>query len=265
MAHNAGVAAMQGIREGVHALAKTCLFGERRRELMARGDVNRLIVPPTTVLEGYPLALNEADSKQALAAYGVPVPAGRVAPVGEAGATAEEIGFPVVVKLLSDTILHKTDVGGVVLNLADAGSVQDAADDMASRLGVDHVLIEPMAAKPVAEFIVGVTHNDSFGPVLVIGAGGILVELFRDSARLLLPATQDDIRRAIAGLKVAKLLDGFRGGPKGDMQALVDAIMAIAVYAHDNRTSLSELDVNPLFVLPEGDGVVAVDALIRKT
>ncbi len=265
MAHNAGVAAMQGIREGVHALAKTCLFGERRHELMARGEVDSLIVPPATTLEGEPLAVNEAESKQALAAYGVPVPSGRVASTAEAGMAAGEIGFPVVVKLLSDTILHKTDVGGVALNLADQKSVQDAADDMAGRLGIDRVLIEPMASKPVAEFIVGVTHNDSFGPVLVIGAGGILVELFRDSVSLLLPATEDDVRRAIAGLKVAKLLDGFRGGPMGDMTALIAAVLAIAAYAHDNRTSLSELDVNPLFVLPEGDGVLAVDALIRKT
>jgi acyl-CoA synthetase (NDP forming) len=124
------------------------------------------------------------------------------------------------------------------------------------------VLIEPMAARPVAEFIVGVAHNDSFGPVLVIGAGGILVELFRDSVSLLLPVTEEDVRRAIAGLKVAKLLDGFRGAPKGDTDALVAAVMAVAAYAHDNRASLAELDVNPLFVLPEG--VVAVDALIRK-
>jgi succinyl-CoA synthetase beta subunit len=192
------------------------------------------------------------------------VPKGRVAPVSEAGAIAGEIGFPVVLKVLSDTILHKTDVGGVALNLKDAAAVQATADDMTVRLGIERVLIEPMAPKPVAELIIGVTHNDSFGPVLVIGAGGILVELFRDSASLLLPTTEDDVRRAISGLKIAKLLDGFRGGPVGDVGALVDAVMAVASYAHDNRATLAELDVNPLFVLPEGEGVVAVDALIRK-
>ena len=262
IAHNSGVAAMQGIREGVHALIKTCLFGERRRELMARGEVESLVVPPAVKLAGEPRALNEADSKAALAAYGLPVPAGRVAPVAEAGAAAEAIGFPVALKLLSDTILHKTDVGGVALDLRDRKAVDEAAGDMAARLGIERVLIEPMAPKPVAEFIVGVTHNDSFGPVLVIGAGGILVELFRDSVSLLLPVTEEDVRRAIAGLKVAKLLDGFRGAPKGDTDALVAAVMAVAAYAHDNRANLAELDVNPLFVLPEG--VVAVDALIRK-
>ena len=166
---------------------------------------------------------------------------------------------------MSDTILHKTDVGGVVLGLNDKASVQHAADDMADRLGVTEVLIEPMASKPIAEVLVGVTHNDSFGPVLVIGAGGVLVELFRDAVSLLLPISDDDVRRAIASLKIAKLLDGFRGAPKADMDALVDAIMAIGSYAHDNRGRLAELDVNPLFVMAEGKGVLAVDALIRQT
>lgn len=265
IAHNAGVAGLQGIREGVHALAKTCLFGERRRELIARGEVASLAVAPATTLSGEVVALNEADSKAALAAYGLPVPTGLSVPIAEAGAAAADIGFPVAVKLLSETILHKTDVDGVALGLSNVQAVQETAEAMAVRLEIEMVLIEPMAPKPVAELIVGVTHNDSFGPVMVIGAGGILVELFRDSASLLLPTTEDDIRRAIAGLKIAKLLDGFRGGPKGDLDALVAAVMAIASYAHDQRANLAELDVNPLFVLPEGDGVVAVDALIRKT
>ena len=265
IAHNAGVAALQGIREGVHALAKTCLFGERRRELMAHGNLDGLVIPPAQALNGEPAALNEADSKRALAAYGLPIPNGRVASIAGAGQAAADVGFPVVVKLLSDTILHKTDVGGVVLGLNDKEAVQSTAEDMANRLDVTDVLIEPMAPKPIAEVLVGVTHNDSFGPVLVIGAGGVLVELFRDAVSLLLPISDDDVRRAIGGLKIAKLLDGFRGGPKADMDALVSAVMAIGNYAHDNRGRLAELDVNPLFVMAEGEGVLAVDALIRQT
>ncbi|MEM7122576.1 MAG: acetate--CoA ligase family protein [Pseudomonadota bacterium] len=265
IAHNAGVAALQGIREGVHALAKSCLFGERRRELMAQGGTDHLAVPPASKLTGEPVAMNEADSKQALAAYGLPIPDGRVASVAEAGKVAAGLGFPVALKLLSDSILHKTDVGGVALALEDAAAVQRAADDMAARLGITEVLIEPMAAKPVAELLVGVTHNDSFGPVLVIGAGGVLVELFRDAVSLLLPVGEDDVRHALSRLKIAKLLDGFRGGPKADMDALVGAIIAIGAYAHDHRGRLAELDVNPLLVMADGDGVLAVDALIRQT
>ncbi len=114
-------------------------------------------------------------------------------------------------------------------------------------------LVEPMAHKPVAEMIIGITRTDDFGPVLVVGAGSVLVELY-----------EDDVRDAIDRLKIAKLLNGFRGGPKGDRDALIAAVMAVASYAEAHRDTLAELDVNPLFVLPEGEGMVAVDALIRK-
>lgn len=210
------------------------------------------------------MTLDEWQGKQALKAFGLSVPDGRVVNAGSAASAAEEIGFPVVLKVLSDTILHKTDVGGVTLNLQNAHDVTAAAQDMAARLDIDRFLIEPMAAKPVAELIVGVIRSDVFGPVLVLGAGGVLVEIYKDATCLLLPTHEDDVRAAILGLKTAKLLDGFRGGPKGDIDALVEAVIAVAHYAQDNRDTLDELDINPLFVLPEGQGVVAVDALIRK-
>jgi len=265
MMHDGGVAALQGIREGVLAVARTCLFGERRKNLMARESRDDLTLLPAGTLGGDISAMNEWNGKQALKAYGLPVPDGRPVSVANAAGAAEEIGFPVALKVLSQTILHKTDVGGVALNLKTPEEVAAAAKDMAARLGVTDVLVEPMAPKPVAEMIVGITRTDDFGPVLVVGAGGVLVELYKDAVSLLLPLHEDDVREAIERLKIAKLLDGFRGGPKGDKDALVAAVMAVARYAEANRESLSELDVNPLFVLPEGQGVMAVDALIRKT
>lgn len=262
--HDDGIAALQGIREGVTAVAKTAAFGERRQALLHRAELDDHALPDVLPLGATPKALDEWQGKQALAAYGLPVPKGSPARIAEAGRVAADIGFPVAVKVLSDTILHKTDVGGVALNLATPEAAQAAAEDMAKRLGVTKVLIEPMAPKPVAEMIVGITRSEEFGPVLVVGAGGVLVELYKDAASLLLPVHEDDVRAAIDRLKVARLLDSFRGGPKGDREALVKAVMAVAAYAMDNRSSLAELDVNPLFVLPEGQGVVAVDALIRK-
>ncbi|MBT5433418.1 MAG: acetate--CoA ligase family protein, partial [Rhodospirillaceae bacterium] len=262
--HGEGMAMLQGMREGVGAIGKTILYGERRSEVMARTSPDDLMLAPLTSLTDDARALNEWQGKQALKAYGLPVPDGRAVDVASAAAAAEEIGLPVALKVLSETILHKTDVGGVALNLTTTEAVAAAASDMAARLGVDQVLVEPMAPKPVAELIIGITRSDLFGPVLVIGAGGILVELYKDAACLLLPAHENDVRAAIAGLKIARLLDGFRGGPKGDIDALVEAVMAVARYAQDHRDSLAELDINPLFVLPEGHGVVAVDALIRK-
>jgi len=263
-AHADGVAALQGIREGVGAVARVSAFGARRKTLLARAGLDSHALPDIAPLTGEPRVLDEWQGKQELAAYGVPVPAGRTATIAEAPLAAAEVGFPVAVKLLSDTILHKTDVGGVALNLTTLDAVAAAANDMAERLGVKTVLVEPMAPKPVAEMIVGITRSEEFGPVLVVGAGGVLVELYKDAVSLLLPAHEDDIREAIDSLKIARLLDGFRGGPAGDRDALVAAIMAVAAYAQANRDSLAELDVNPLFVLPQGHGVVAVDALIRK-
>ena len=119
-----------------------------------------------------------------------------------------------------------------------------------------------MVQNAVAEVIVGIKRDEQFGPALVIGSGGILVELVADSVSLLLPTNREAVQNAVLGLSVARLLKGFRGSPRGDMAALVDSIIAVATYAEANWQDVLELDVNPLMVLPEGEGVVAVDALI---
>ena len=121
-----------------------------------------------------------------------------------------------------------------------------------------------MVAKPVAELIIGAMRDPVAGPVLTIGAGGILVELLDDSAILTLPTTPEAINEAIAGLKIRKLIDGYRGGPAGDFAALVEAVAAAASYVVSNASKLEELDINPLMVLPNGQGAVAADALIRR-
>ncbi len=119
-----------------------------------------------------------------------------------------------------------------------------------------------MAEPPVAELIVGITRDPQFGLALVLGAGGVLVEMVRDSATLLLPTDRAAVERALSGLRIAKLLAGYRGRAAGDMAAAVDAVLAVAAFAEAERDRLIELDVNPLFVLPVGRGAVAVDALI---
>lgn len=166
---------------------------------------------------------------------------------------------PLALKAVSDALPHKTEVGGVALGLAGPEAVLAAAETMRAKvaeskpgLEVDRFLLEPMVDGAVAEVIVGVWRDPLFGLVLVIGAGGILVEL--------LPVSPPEIEAAIRRLKTFPLLDGFRGRPKGDLPALVAAIQAIAHYAEAER--LVELDVNPLMILPMGQGAVAVDALI---
>lgn len=213
--------------------------------------------------------LDEVTSKARLAACGLPIPAGRVADLAGLADAAASFAGPVVMKAVSDRLPHKTEAGAVKLGLRGVEAVLAAAKEMAERvsaykpgLKLDRFLIEPMVEGSIAEVLVGVTIDPHFGPVLVIGAGGIFVELLRDASRLLLPTTTGDIERAIRRLKTFPLLDGFRGRPKGDLPALVAAVEAVARYAGENIATLAEIDVNPIMVLPEGQGVVAADALI---
>lgn len=207
--------------------------------------------------------LNEVAAKQALQAFGLAVPQGRCVPAHEAADAAQELGYPVVVKAVSDTLAHKTEAGGVKLNLKNAGEVQNAVASMAHL--TSEFLVEKMASDGVAELIVGISRDAQFGLALTLGAGGILVELLQDTATLLLPVSRADIHAALQGLKTWPLLEGYRGKAPGDVDALVDAVSAIAAYAQAHADRLLELDVNPIVVLPHGWGVVAVDALIHLT
>jgi acyl-CoA synthetase (NDP forming) len=210
---------------------------------------------------GDPETLTEAEAKAELAAAGVPVPNGKTAHTPkEAAEVAETVGFPVALKGLG--VAHKTEAGAVRLNLADREEVLAAAEAMASV--ASGYLVEKMIARPVAELIIGAMRDPVAGPVLTIGAGGILVELLDDSAVVTLPATEKMIKAAIDDLKVRKLLDGYRGGLKGDVAALTRTVAAAASYVVANASKLEELDINPIMVLPDGHGVVAADALIRR-
>lgn len=210
---------------------------------------------------GGSITLSEHDAKTELSASGLRIPAGRTASTPQDAANAaDSLGFPVVLKGLG--VAHKTEAGAVKLNLTTRQEVLAAAEGMASV--ASGYLVEKMVAKPVAELIIGAMRDPVAGPVLTIGAGGILVELLDDSAILTLPTTPELIREAIDGLKIRKLLDGYRGGPKGDFAALADAVAAAASYVVSNASMLEELDINPLMVLPEGHGAIAADALIRR-
>jgi acyl-CoA synthetase (NDP forming) len=207
------------------------------------------------------ITLSEHAAKTELAAFGLTIPQGFTADTAEeAAAAAEKLGFPVVLK--GQGVAHKTEAGAVKLNLASREAVLDAAKAMA---GVaSGYLVEKMVAKPVAELIVGAMRDPVAGPVLTVGAGGILVELIEDSAILTLPTNEKAIREALSGLKVAKLLGGYRGQPKGDIDALVQAVASVASYVVSNASMIEEVDINPIMVLPEGFGTVAADALIRR-
>jgi acyl-CoA synthetase (NDP forming) len=203
--------------------------------------------------------LDEAESKSLLNRWGVTVAPSKVArDAHEAVAAAAELGFPVVVKALG--VAHKTEVGGVRLGLASADEVSAAVTEM-SHLSATY-LIEKMVDGVVAELIVGVVRDQQFGPYLLVGGGGVLVELMRDSASLLLPLTKERVMEALGELQCAPLFHGFRGRPRADLSAAADAILAVASLVQDSSVSIAELDINPLMLLAEGQGVVAADALI---
>ena len=203
--------------------------------------------------------LDEVESKSMLAKFGVPVPVHRVVRnAQEAVAAAEEIGYPVVVKSLG--VAHKTDVGGVRLDLRGGEAVSAAVAEMSDLAA--SFLVEKMVEGSVAEVIVGVARDEQFGPYLVVGGGGILVELMKDSRSVLLPTDKETVMRALEGLECAPLFHGFRGRPRADLSAAADAILAITNLVEDDPEAIGELDVNPLMLLAEGDGVVAADALM---
>ncbi|MGB9441981.1 MAG: acetate--CoA ligase family protein [Desulfobacterales bacterium] len=203
--------------------------------------------------------LDEAESTGLLARWGVPVPAARVVrSAGEAATAARELGYPVVVKALG--VAHKTEVGGVKLDLGCAQEVSATVMEMAGLS--ESYLIEKMVDGVVAELIVGVARDAQFGPYLLVGGGGILVEMMKDSTSLLMPTTRERVLQALAQLKCAPLFSGFRGAPPADLNAAVDVILAVAGMLENNPSSIIELDINPLMLLAEGRGVVAADALI---
>ncbi|MGB4075126.1 acetate--CoA ligase family protein [Pseudomonas sp.] len=252
----AGIAPMQGMREALRAIAAAARIGERRAQLMTVEPLN----PPTALRAGEAGMLDEYTAKRQLAAYGLAIPTGHlVSRLEEALQAAELIGYPVVLKAVSSTLAHKTELGAVKLNLRDAQQLAGAFSELAASF--EQFLVEKMAAGVVAELLVGVTRDPQFGLALTLGAGGILVELLADARTLLLPTSRKEIEQALRGLRSFALLDGYRGRPKADIAALVDAVEAIARYAEANAEHLLELDVNPLLALEHG--AVAVDALVR--
>lgn len=264
----AGIAPLQSLKDGVAALARLVRYSERRRQVAAMDDPEQLLLRRPLLVEGESKMLDEWASKQLVGRYGLQLPGGRCVNKADVVAAADEVGYPVVMKGVSDRLAHKTEAGAVMLNLKDASAVASAVEVMADRLAEQGLadarfLIEPMISDFVGELIIGLKRDEQFGLALVVGTGGILVNLLNDSAIMLLPITREAASAAVLSLKGSVLLQGFRGRPEGDFEAVVDAIMAVANFAMDHWDSVTELDINPLMVRPKGKGAVAADALVR--
>jgi acyl-CoA synthetase (NDP forming) len=214
-------------------------------------------------------ALSEADSKQVVAAWDIPITREeRASSVDAAAEAARSIGFPVALKVDSPDILHKTEAGVVRLNLRDETQVRVAHGEIlgnarthAPKAAVKGVLVQEMVAGGV-EVIVGVTYDAQIGPMLLFGTGGVTVEIYSDVARRRCPIGRAEALEMIDEVKGAKLLRGFRGRPPADVDALADALVRVSHLAVHLEGQLAELDINPLMVLPAGQGVKAADALV---
>ncbi len=260
-----GVAPMQGLHETLNAIKSAVWWNERRtylnnhpyEALSATGDHRTSVT------------INEAEGKRLLREAGFRVPVGGLASSKVATSIADKIGYPVVLKMMGPKLLHKTDAGAVTLNIKSQEALEQAITSMQASVQAydpvattDLFLIEKMANPPLAELVVGLRQDPQFGWVLTIGSGGILVELIGDAKTLLVPTSVEAIEKALKGLKVAQLLNGFRGANCTDFSCLAQTILDLSTWVLKKETQLQEVEVNPLFIYETTS--LAVDALIQK-
>ncbi|MEE9539899.1 MAG: acetate--CoA ligase family protein [Candidatus Thorarchaeota archaeon] len=226
----------------------------------------------TALAEGRTFVL-EHEAKDIMKEYGIPIPPyDTAATEDEAAKKAKVIGFPVVLKILSKDILHKSDAGGVKINLKDEAQVREAyqeimknAKNYGKKEGIDVDLNRGVFISDFAdmgtEVIVGVTLDPQFGHALMFGLGGIFVEVLKDVTFRLIPMTEIDAREMVSEIKAVKILDGVRGESPRDVDALVDVILKVSKMVEQN-SEIVELDCNPTFVYEKGKGALVVDARI---
>ena len=213
--------------------------------------------------------LSADESRRVLAAFALPLAPGGICRDGEEAASmAAEIGFPVALKLASRTIVHKTEIGGVRLNLADQAAVKQAFAAIQQRLADDNqlgemegVLVQPMISHGV-EVMVGVTQDPLFGPLIGFGLGGIHVEILKDISFRVTPITDRDAAEMVRSIKGYRLLEGYRGHAPADVAAIEDLLLRVARLVEE-VPAIAELDMNPVIALPPGSGCRIVDARIR--
>ena len=214
--------------------------------------------------------MNEYDAKRILAAYSIPVTCEElVQNPDEALAAANRIGFPVAAKLVSGDIPHKTEAGAVILNLQNEAEVRRAFDTLMEcgrtrfpEAALDGVLIQEMVSGRVVETIAGSSLEPPFGPAVVFGMGGIFVEVLKDVAIRVLPASGGDLESMVEEIRGASVLKGARGGKPYDLKAVTEVIEKLACLAWELRYVIAEIDMNPLMVREQGMGAVVADALI---
>jgi acyl-CoA synthetase (NDP forming) len=241
-----GVPCLNGLRESLEAVKAAASVGQG-----IQNDQPLWIATQSDTS----VTLSEAEAKAALAYSGLTVPTARVVSLDEID-NQGDFPFPAVLK--AQWVAHKSDEGGVVLNLTSLDAVKSAAQNM----GRDSFLMEQMITGAVCEILIGVVADPAHGFVLTLAAGGVMTEILKDSTPLVLPVTPQDVTQAFQRLKIAPILNGYRGQPAVDMTTLVDAVMSVQTYVQQNMNDVLEVEINPIIATPTT--AIAVDALIRR-
>jgi acyl-CoA synthetase (NDP forming) len=256
-----GIPVLEGTLTGLSAFKHLFAYRDFRARVPVRGGSPA----PDEVRERWVARLStgepfdELEGLSLLADFGVPViESVRVETLEEVIAAAERLGFPVAVKTTAPGVQHKSDVGGVKLGIDDSPSLEDAYSDLERALGPE-VTVAPMAS-PGVEIALGIVRDPQFGPLVLVGAGGVLVEVLKDRRLAMPPLDEERARSMVDRLDVRPLLEGIRGQPPADVDALIRAIVGLSWLAHDLGDHVEALDANPVICGP--DGCVAVDALV---
>ena len=272
-----GVPLLQGSKEGLKAirhLVDYSAFLKEKRSFASSTEKSEAFSAVKAYLKEKHLSctggLSEYHSKNILSRYGVSCTEEILCSLpGEAVKAAEELKGKVALKVMSPDILHKTEAGVIALNLEDEDSIKESFIKVLEKAAaynpdarIDGVLCQKMMGSPVAEAIIGVLNDPDFGPAVVFGLGGVLVEVIKDSTIGIPPLTRSSALKMIEGTKGSALLKGFRGNPPGDIDALVEMLINVGDFAIEWADEIEALDINPVFVMPEGHGVCAVDALL---
>lgn len=261
-----GVPILPSSNTGYNVLGKVCKYIETDRSIRTLEHA-----VPEKAHGKDTVALTEFDSKKELAEIGLPMPKQAIVKSKEELAkVVAGFNYPLVLKISSPDIMHKTEAGGVKVGVPSLTEALGAYSDILASCRaykpdakIDGILVQEMAA-PGTEMIIGVTSDAKFGPMLMVGMGGVFVEVFQDVAMYPCPLGKEEALEMIKSLKSYKLLAGYRGSKPCDIDALAELMVKISRYAQEHKDEVKELDLNPVFVYPEGNGVSVVDALLVK-
>ena len=253
-----GIAPLCGIEQAMDAVEAAARIGHLWRQ------ASPLMLPGvTTKIRQGSFIVDEWEGKAWLSELGLVVPRGRlVRSVDESVEAAGEIGFPVCVKACDASLRHKSDQAAVTLNVLDEQQLRKSAERLLTYY--DRLIVEEMITDALAELIIGVEHDPQVGPCMMLGTGGVLVELLQDVQIVLLPARRSEFESALEKLRVMPLLKGYRGTSRGDTVALLDCLETLSSHILSATNSVSGLDINPPLVRPSGKGVVAADVLLNQ-